>query len=557
MALGDAMFGLGIGLQGQAKLDTTAPMQAFKQRQAAKAAQQKAVDAQVANAMKDFLKFEGYHNKYLPIAQEEVSNTWQKMSDIIDKGEPNMKNQIGSILIDAKAVLDGYKNSSDVLFRYEKNKQNFLAPPGFDEALGNAGDFSDLEGMRDMLDLYGVQYDPQRKQISGTFGEVVDLNKTYKSSIDEAYADEIIETQTQIGADGNEAIITYSRPNAGVRKSALESLLKTNKGFAQTFMKAYGLNTVDVNDANVQQAMKTFDEGAKNLHTVARSLGAGSKGATFIAQTTTGQVVPDIQQQVQPFAGGFIDGFGRMVQAGRLATRSDIFPTVSLPRTTASGENASIIFNTSSIVPLESGAKGQAGVKDTGSVYNVNRKGSDVTYENKTLTGGTTQALYNMVAAPVEVTNKDFVAYSNDKKTKYIYKKGTVITDAISKSIPNKNRQIVLALVGKAVTDPTLGPGVGRDAMVFVDRGNFNSIINTISPGSRWNETTGEVTYAKGDKDPAIPIVELFSKIYGAEKKEMGGMLGEGIIGSSEYIALKPMERLNYIRTPEGTYKKK
>lgn len=568
MALGDAMFGLGIGLQGQAKLNMNAPMQAFKQRQAAKAAKQKALDDQVSAAMKDFLKFEGYHNKYLPTAKEEVLNNWQELNNIIERGEANARNQIAQILGSTAEKLESYKNSSNVLFDYEKNSNKYNAPPGFNEALANAGDFSDFEKLQADMAAYGVEYNPERKTLQNKFSERADMPTMWGKLLDEQAPSEVISTDILVAPDGRKTKYETYRPNKEARMAALDSSLKNNKSFSQTFMSTYGLKNLDPTDPTVIAAKDAFDEGVKNMKVFQRQVSEAGRGGFSLnigggaTGVTTGMA--DVTQAGTPAAGRFMNFDGRLSDAGNIATRADLYAPVALPKSTATGENTSFVVSSNSIVPLESGAAGVAGAKDTGAVYNVSKKGNDVTYSNKTLKEGTTQAIYNAVAYPVQVTKNKVVKKSEDGQTTFTFDANTVVTESIGKSIVDNERKTVLALIGKSVTDPVAAKGQGRDALVIVDKSNFNSILNTISPGTRWNSTTGEVTFAKGDKDPAIPFVELYNQIYGAQKKELGGVmgaednsLGEGEITSMEYTSMKPLERLNFIRTPKGTYKKK
>ena len=75
MGLGDAMIGLGIGLQGQAKLDMNAPMQLLQKRMAAKRAEDKYLQDIMDDTGKELRKLgeAGYHSKYIPVVKEKIA----------------------------------------------------------------------------------------------------------------------------------------------------------------------------------------------------------------------------------------------------------------------------------------------------------------------------------------------------------------------------------------------------------------------------------------------------------------------------------------------------
>jgi hypothetical protein len=548
MALGDAMFGLGIGLQGQAKLNMNAPMQAFKQRQAAKAAAKKDIDDFVKDAMKDFTVDEKFHPKYVNLASQEISKTFDNIYGIIEKGDINAKNQINSIIRDELAPkINVYRTSSQFLFDREK-VQDELLPPNFVQTLTDP-DFSTWDPQT-LLD-YNISYNPETKAIAGTPDKAVDLIKLYKPTISNMASREYAGEREVTDDQGKTKTVGYFRPDKQTRQLALDNLLQTNALFSKTFMRQYGLNTLDPADPTVQKAKETWDESTKDVHgmtkDVTETVRTGA-GRTTVPTTTT-VVAADTDTKTGPEVGSYLATDGKtLVNAGTLSVRKDLYDPIAIAKV-AEGPSSAIVFQSNEIIPLRSAASG-AGARDTGSVYKTSIVDGRRTMKNKYLSGSATQSMYDMTAYPVEVVSKSFTLKGT--KGDVFIEKGTVITSNISNSIPDDYRQVKLGIVGKTVTDATADPGSARDAIIIVDKSNFVSTLTRLDKDATYDKDTGLVNFGS---DQAKQFVKLYNEIYGAKKKEMGGEMGS--LSLDDYISLPAKERLNYIRTPEGMYKKK
>lgn len=547
MALGDAMFGLGIGLQGQAKLNMNAPMQAFKQRQAAQVAAKKDIDDFVKNAMKDFTIDEKFHPKYVNLASQEISKTFDNIYNIIEKGDINAKNQINSIIRDELTPkINIYRTSSQFLFDREKGKDELL-PPNFTETLTDP-DFSTWDPQT-LLD-YNISYNPETKAIAGNPNKAIDLIDAYKPTISNMASREFVGEKEITDDQGRTKTVNYFRPDKQTRQLALDNLLQTNALFAKTFMRQYGINTLDPADPTVQKAKESWDQATKDVHGMTRDITetARTRGGTATVPVTT-TVAATTGDNIGPEVGSYLATDNKtLVNAGTLSVRKDKYAPIAIAKV-AEGPSSAIVFQSNEIIPLRSAATGP-GARDTGSVYKTSITDGKRSMQNKYLSGSATQSMYDMTAYPVEVVSKDFTLTGT--KGDVFIKKGTVITSSISNSIPDDYRQIKLGIVGKTVTDATADPGSARDAVIIVDQSNFVSTLTRLDKDATYDKNTGLVKFGS---DQAKQFVKLYNEIYGAKKKEMGGEMGS--LSLDDYISLPAKERLNYIRTPEGMYKKK
>lgn len=551
MGLGDAMIGLGIGLQGQAKLDMNAPMQLLQKRMAAKRAEDKYLQDIMDDTGKELRKLgdAGYHSKYIPVVKEKIAAGLNEMYKVIEGSDSRTaRNQVEQIFNNVSSSLKYDKNSSDFLFAYEKDRGNLLVPQEMDEALRNIGDFSDFEKLAPKLAQYGISYDPTTRSIGGPLDKPVDMVKTMKGFLDPSTATEF-ENPTVLKTPDGQDVYRYSLK---IPKSAIsgqfDGLLASSPIFEKTFKYNYGLENMDPADPNFIKAKDDFV--TKVRESMSETVNTYEKPKTSFtyyggAGPTTGEQVFDQTQSVTMPSTGTINLFGNEESTGDLVTDTKSFRPMTIGRK-GDPTMGSFSIPASSIVKLDS-------------PYSLTATGIDTKVRNNKVKGVSGSIEFKEPTAYVGyVTNKQIKVEIPGKlgqKKSVTLEPGTIVTSYFEKYINPKDKSKKLIVTGMSATDPKVDPNRAYSSAFVMTADLLSTVLSTIAPGSGV-DANGRPVIQGNPKSPeyqqAVRLAEMYSN---AAKFESGGMMGGLLL--DDYLSLPAKERLNYIRTSEGTYKKK
>jgi hypothetical protein len=550
MALGDAMFGLGIGLQGQAKLNMNAPMQAVKQRQAAKAAKDKKLSDDINELMKDFGDFKGLHNFYLPLAKEEVYNAWTKIDDIISKGDENAKNQVLKIIkLEVTPTIESFKNSSNLLFGLEKNPK-ILTPDGFNEVIRNSGDVSGLEKLQPQLSNLGIEYNPQTRTLQ-TIKEYTEVNlfSEMEKVLDPATATDY-DTPIKLAKPGGGYAFRYNLTiPKEIRASSFDGLMDSNINFKKTFERNYGLTGTDPTTPEYQAAKDDFIEKSKTLRASTQTTNKPpSNYYNFGGGAQQMQVSMAADESISMPSTGNVNISGMPESTGELVVNQQGIRPFSLGRI---GDQTTGAFTISAkdVFKMDdpySSATAVPGLGGAGKLSNskVNATGN-IEFKEAT-------------AYPGFVTNKDVtikVDAGLGRTQDVVVSKGTIITSWLDGYLSAGDKKKATIVTGQSVTDPYGDPSIAYSAGFVLTRDLLSQMISTLSG---WKiDSGGNITPAGDPKSAGYQKAKSLVDMYNESSKKMenGGLMGG--ISLDQYISLPASERLNYIRTIDGNYKKK
>jgi hypothetical protein len=156
------------------------------------------------------------------------------------------------------------------------------------------------------------------------------------------------------------------------------------------------------------------------------------------------------------------------------------------------------------------------------------------------------------------VTNKDVtikVDAGLGRTQDVVVSKGTIITSWLDGYLSAGDKKKATIVTGQSVTDPYGDPSIAYSAGFVLTRDLLSQMISTLSG---WKiDSGGNITPAGDPKSAGYQKAKSLVDMYNESSKKMenGGLMGG--ISLDQYISLPASERLNYIRTIDGNYKKK